>query len=358
MTKENKSKRRALKYLVIAFFLFLAGGGIVALRFFRTGLFQPEGTEAIIDQVLNEDLPEIVTGETGFADSDGVRIWYERLSRTDNPRGTILLIRGYTRSALSWRPDLYEPLLAAGYQVIRFDNRDVGMSDWITDWSEETAYTLDDMAQDAFAVLDAVGVEKAHVVGISMGGSIAQEMAIQRPDRVLTLTLIATSAGQHNPERPKPSADFSQRVKWIVLRYGFFSDIRNQLRMQIAIEEAVRGDGNYAVDVKETAQTALYEIRRRQGYNPAAGDHQMTAMDNSPSRFAELQNLNIPTLVVHGAEDILSSREDSEKLAAAIPNAATLWLEGMGHDVVPPYTNEILSGIFDLINAAGENILN
>lgn len=356
--KLQKNRKMIMYALTAVFALIVLGGAVALLRFFNTDLFLPPGTDAVIQVVLNEELPEFVTGETGYADSNGVKIWYEVLCNTDTPKGTVLLIRGYTRSALNWKPSFYEPMLAAGYQVIRFDNRDVGMSDWITDWDEATTYTLSNMAQDALAVLDTVGVEQAHLIGISMGGGIAQEMAIQYPERVLTLTLIATSADRHDPEFIDTSGRFSQNLKTVALRYGLFKDIENQLRLRVAVEEAVRGDADYTVDVKQTVQIALYEIRQRQGFNPAVSEHQMAAINASKARHEGLQTLQHPTLVVHGSADCLSSRAGAEELAEIIPNAETLWLEGMGHDVVEPYTGQIVSGFFTLIGETSEGVNN
>ena len=127
----------------------------------------------------------------GYVETNGVRLWYEDLGDPDGE--AVVLVMGATASAISWPPELLDALTAAGHRVVRFDNRDIGLSthvDYATD-----PYTLDDMAVDTVGLLDALGIDRAHFVGASMGGMISQLMAIRYPDRVRSLSLLITSPG-------------------------------------------------------------------------------------------------------------------------------------------------------------------
>ena len=116
-----------------------------------------------------------------------MKIWYEKRAPTDSIKGTLLLVMGHSATAMIWSDDFMQPFIDAGYQVIRYDNRGVGESDWIADWDEENPYSLEDMSKDGIAVLNAEGVEKAHVLGASMGGMIVQRMALSHKDKVASL---------------------------------------------------------------------------------------------------------------------------------------------------------------------------
>ena len=121
----------------------------------------------------------------GTVDANGIKIWYENFG--DPESSTVLLIAGSSGQATGWPMAFITPIVEAGYHVVRFDNRDVGFSTWI-DEDGADRFTLEDMADDAIGLLDALNIEKAHLVGASMGGEIAQYMAIKYPDRLLTLT--------------------------------------------------------------------------------------------------------------------------------------------------------------------------
>jgi pimeloyl-ACP methyl ester carboxylesterase len=143
----------------------------------------PPGTDETIERVLQLELPDVVQGQTGYADSDGVEIWYESMEPQGTPKGTVLLVMGIGNDALAWPGYFIQPMVDAGYRVVRHDHRGTGLSDWMEDWDPAQPYMLEDMAGDGIAVLNALGVDKAHVVGISLGGMIAQQMAISYPGR-------------------------------------------------------------------------------------------------------------------------------------------------------------------------------
>ncbi|MEO0331115.1 MAG: alpha/beta hydrolase, partial [Bacteroidota bacterium] len=340
------------KYLILIILGAIVIFFLLIWRVALVGMYLPQGAEQVIDEVWEEDLPEFVTGETGYADSDEVRIWYEIVGKPKSTKGTILLIRGLTRTALHWHPSFYEPMIEAGYQVIRFDNRDVGMSDWIEDWSEENAYTVHDMAKDAIAVLNAIGVDRVHLVGISLGGAIAQEVVIHYPERVLTLTTIASSGeSRHDlPDIPDIAKNYTRKLGKIILRYAFLGGEKNEVRLALASDYATKGEAEYTYDTKNTVQRILYELRERNGSNSKALNQQLYAGDNSEPRFEHLAKLEIPVLIVHGTKDFLLDIEHSKKLASVIPNAQTLWVEGMGHDIPPEYVDQIIERLLSMLD--------
>jgi pimeloyl-ACP methyl ester carboxylesterase len=178
-----------IKALVILLIALIA----ILIYIFASAPKLPSETDAIIDGVINSQLLEVIVGNTGFASSGRLKIWYESISSEVSPKGIVVLNMAMAGNALDWPPKFVQEFVNAGYQVIRYDQRGTGMSDWVTDWDSKKPYSVADMAGDVVAVLDALEIQKAHVVGLSMGGMIAQEVAIQCLDRVASLTLLMTS---------------------------------------------------------------------------------------------------------------------------------------------------------------------
>lgn len=141
----------------------------------------------MIDEVSTSDLSHIIKGKTGYALSGNVKIWYECISPDGVPKGTILLNIGMGANCMFWPPAFIQSFIDEGYQVIRYDSRGTGLSDWMENWDRKNPYLLTDMAHDAVAVLDELQIEKVHILGLSLGGMIAQEVAIAYPERSLSL---------------------------------------------------------------------------------------------------------------------------------------------------------------------------
>lgn len=332
----------AKKILVtIGLVIVLAVAG-VAIYILTSGPPLPSGTNEIVSQVLRSELPEIVAGKTGYAKSGDVNIWYESIEPDDAVKGTILLLTGISSDAVAWPPKFLDALVGAGYQVIRYDHRGTGMSDWIENWDSNNPYTLDDMANDGIAVLDALGVEKAHVVGVSMGGMIAQQMTINHPDRVLSLTSIMSSGNIADPNLPPISAESAQELFKASIRYSLIKSERNTIKSHIAARMVLRGDASYALDVKTIAEQVLYNLRKRKGYNSQSYPQHQAAVLASSSRYHKLHTMETPTLIIHGKSDPFIPIEHGIKCADLIPNAHTLWVEGMGHDLPDVYIDVIV----------------
>jgi predicted alpha/beta-fold hydrolase len=192
---------KLLKILGITLLILLAG--IIILIFF-TGPKLPDNTDTIIDNIINSELPEFVKGKSGYVVSDNNKIWYESIVPEDSNKGAILLFMGMATDALGWPQTFIDKFVDSGYQVIRYDYRGTGLSDWIEDWQQKP-YSIADLAKDAKTILDTLKISKAHLVGLSLGGMVAQEFAIENPDRTLTLTSIMSSGNIADKDLPKVS---------------------------------------------------------------------------------------------------------------------------------------------------------
>lgn len=244
----------------------------------------------------------------------------------------ILLVNGLGAQMTRW-PGLSEALVERGYRVVRFDNRDVGLSTW-----PQTSYALSDMASDAIAVLDAADVRRAHVAGVSLGGMIAQRLAIDFPDRVLSLTSImsATGADLGPLSTPEVNAALGQPMP----------DPRNDLEGYLAasVERArVIGSRRNAFTDAEIRERDLLAFQR--GYNPAGSIRQRQAIAADGDRTEALGRLEIPVVVLHGEDDPLVAVAAGRATAEAIPGAELRIVPGMGHDVTPRFYGEFVDAI-------------
>ena len=313
-----------LLLLVLSVSIFLSGGPEF-----------PDATDTIIAQVIESGPPELVKGETGYAKSSGTKIWYEAIqppkSQFSNPKGIILLIMGASASSMLWSPDWLQALASEGYRVIRFDNRGTGLSDWEENWKEDQPYSIEDMANDALAVMDANGVKQAHIVGVSMGGMIAQRLAISHGDRVLSLVSMSTSAYIFDPALDEHAGGFGVDMLRLILKYTLTGSESGMTKMWMGLIELMRSDSLQEKDVRDVANLVLYEMRKRRGFNQQAMTQHMAAMKVSGSRLDEMGKITCPVLVIHGTADGSVKIAHAKKYTPLIHNVQTLWLEGEGH---------------------------
>jgi pimeloyl-ACP methyl ester carboxylesterase len=265
------------------------------------------------------------------ATNGAISLEYETFG--DGASETMLLINGLGSQMTRWPADFCDRLAAKGFRVIRMDNRDTGLSTWL---GADDRYTLKDMAADAMAVLDAAGVDKAHIAGVSMGGMIVQRIAIDYPTRVLSMTSImsATSGNvQATPEAmavitvapPDPKADFE-------------AFIANAVKNATTI-----GSPGYPWPEGALRERAIAEYRR--AFNPAGVARQRQAIGVDGDRAAELAAVRVPTVVLHGADDPLVQPVGGKETAAAIPGAELRIIPGMGHDLPPALYDIFLDAI-------------
>ncbi|MEM7373445.1 MAG: alpha/beta hydrolase [Bacteroidota bacterium] len=311
----------------------------------------PNQTEQVIEQVMASELPAL-QGEEGYAMNGETRIWYESIPpHTDSSKGSILLIMGISNDALAWPGYFLDSLRQRGYHLVRFDNRGTGLTDWEGNWSEENPYTLEDMAQDGLAVLDELGIGKAHVIGVSLGGMIAQALTIQAPGRVLSLTSMLSSGNVMDPELPGMNMGLITNLILAQVKYGIISTESNQIKLQILARSLLQGEADTELDIQDVARTTLYNLRHRDGFNSQAFQQQSAAVMTSGSRYEALQHLQTPCLIVHGTSDPLIHFAHGKKCFELIPGAKRLWLEGMGHDIPIVFVSKVVQAIDDHISS-------
>ncbi len=311
----------------------------------------PFNTNQLITEIKTEGAGEWMPGQTDFVQNGDIRICYETIGEAK--KGNVLLISGNSQTMLAYPQHFYQPLVDAGYRVIRMDNRGVGESSWLKNWSRANAYTLPDMAADVVAVLDKLGIAQAHIVGMSMGGMIAQTLAIEHPKRVQSLTSIMSAGYYYDPEltgEPKP---FVRRMVLVNLFYARnLSKLENKLKIHLAINRLLKGKGEASFPNKLVLQKTYYEITQRKGYHSKAFEQHGYAIKKSGSRYDGLKKLDVPTLVIHGTDDTLVLFENAEKYAPMIPNAKTLFLKGMGHHLPKAYTPQMQQAMLELFEDA------
>ena len=279
------------------------------------------------------------------------------LQANGQTRPVVLLIMGLGMQLVAWPPALVQGLVEAGYRVIRHDNRDMGLSQhfdhlgkpnliWASlkhkiGWPIKPPYSLHDMALDAIGVLDALQIDKAHVVGVSMGGMIAQRVALAATSRVLSLTSIMSTSGARGlPQaksevvhalfsRPK-STDLAAVADYYV---NFFKII---------------GSPGFPTDPVETRERILTGLKR--SYHPEGTLRQMVAIAADAKRHLEIASITCPTLVIHGKHDPLVPHGNGVDTAKRIKGAQLVSIEGMGHDLSPGVVTKILENCLPFFN--------
>ena len=259
--------------------------------------------------------------ETRFARVPGdgdVTLAYEEFGADDAT--PLLLIAGLGAQLISWHEPLCETLADRGLRVIRFDNRDSGLSTHM-----DEAYSLEDMAGDAAGLLDVLGIDSAHVVGISMGGMIAQALAYEHPERVRSLVSLMSTTGEGAVSRPTPEAQ--EALLWPRSTTPDEAEERSVDWIRV-----VGSPGLFDEQlVRERARTAF-----ARNSDPTGFQRQLDAIYAARDRTARVREIKAPTLVIHGALDPLIPPEAGRATAAAIEGAELLVIEEMGHDMPPP----------------------
>lgn len=212
-----KTLKRILIIVGISILFLLLG---TSIYIYASGPFLPKKTDEIIEQVVTNPLPELITGQSGYARSQGLKIWYERIQPEGSSKGTVLLIMGISNDGLGWPESFIRAFFDSGYQVIRYDHRGTGMSDWVENWDHQNPYSLSDMAADVVSILESTGTEKAHIMGVSMGGMIAQQLAIDHPEKTNSLTFMMSSGFIEDPDLPSISSEVAWELIKVSLKYG------------------------------------------------------------------------------------------------------------------------------------------
>jgi pimeloyl-ACP methyl ester carboxylesterase len=285
--------------------------------------------------------------ELPTARANGIEICYDAVGNASDP--TVLLVMGLGGQLIQWDPELCRMIAERGFRVVRFDNRDVGLSTHLEGgvgvfrlFTSEASgssppsvpYLLSDMADDAMGLLDHLGVDRAHVVGVSMGGMIAQSIALTHPERVLTLTSIMSTTGDTDVGHPTAEAMAALVAPPAQSR-------------EAAQDGAVR-------QAHVWGSPGLFDedhLRRIAGeswdrcHEPLGIARQLAAILASGSRSSGLATLAIPSLVIHGTADTLVQPSGGERTAEVIPDAKLLMVEGMGHDLSRPLWPTLVDAI-------------
>jgi len=271
------------------------------------------------------------------------------LDAQGSARPAVLLVMGLGMQLVAWPPALVQGLLDAGYRVIRLDNRDAGLSQQLDalgkpkmlwaglkyrlGWRITPPYSLKDMAQDALGVLDALHIDKAHVVGASMGGMIAQRLALLAPARLLSLSSLMSSSGA----RGLPEA--RRDVVHLMMSRPADGSLEAAIDYSVRLFKAI-GSPGFPVDEAQLRQIVGAAARR--SFRPAGTLRQMVAVLADRTRAGELAGVRVPTLVLHGRADPLVPFACAEDTARRIPGAQLVGIEGMGHDLPPGVIKRLL----------------
>ena len=293
-------------------------------------------------KIMNAHIPH---SPLGLVKANGIEIAYDTFGNKDDE--PILLIMGLSCQMILWEDEFCFRLAEKGFYVIRFDNRDVGMSTKMTALGmphiqglllgklSVGPYTISDMAKDTVGLLDALRIEKAHVVGVSMGGMIGQEIAISYPESLMTLISIMSTTG--SPLLPPPSSEVIELLFRPIptIQDTFVSYFRDVWR--------VLSGPRFPMD--DTTAVRLGRETYRRGVDPAGNARQLAAIIVSGSRKERLATVKCPTLVIHGTQDPLVSVEGGVDTAESIPRADLKIFDGMGHWLAPGLWPEIIGAI-------------
>ncbi|MGX6603098.1 alpha/beta fold hydrolase [Micromonosporaceae bacterium Da 78-11] len=279
--------------------------------------------------------------------SNGIDLSYETLGDPADP--ALLLIMGLGAQLIEWPAEFCALLAGRGFHVIRFDNRDIGLSTHLDELGapdlraifggnpSAAPYLLADLAEDAAGLLKALGIDRAHVAGASMGGMIAQQLTVDHPDLVAGLCSIMSTTGARGVGRATPEASAA-------LTRPPGADRDAVLAGAVATWRTI-GSPRYPLTDAELLERATVKYDR--SHHPAGTQRQFAAIHASPDRTAALAGVTVPTLVIHGADDPLIDVDGGRATAAAIPGAELLVLPGMGHDL----PRELWPAIVDAITA-------
>lgn len=274
-------------------------------------------------------------------------------------RPVVLLIMGLGMQLIAWPPAMVQAIADAGFRVVRFDNRDIGLSQHFDHlgspsllweglkfrmgWRIRPPYSIEDMAADTVGVLDALQIGKAHVVGVSMGGMIAQRVAVLAPSRLLSLTSIMSSSGARGLPEASPA------VARVLLSRPAGRGVQAAVDHTVKLLKAI-GSPGFPMDDAEIREKVTAAAQR--SFHPQGVLRQMVAVAADSARASALARVTAPTLVVHGQADRLVPMAGGQDTARRIAGARFESIEGMGHDLPPGVVDRLLALLIPHFKAA------
>ncbi len=281
-------------------------------------------------------------------EKDKKKICYECVGDRQHP--ALILIAGFGAQLINWDEEFINGLVSAGFCVITFDNRDTGLSSYYDQLDTPSVmdviakkqqgetvfppYTLSDMAGDVVTLMDGLEIEKAHIAGISMGGQIAQVFAIEHPDRILSLTVIASGSG--DPSLPPPTQ--------AVLNFFFNpkepGDLAAAIERHVELHKIYYHPDDYDVELSRQRLTQSYQ----RAYHPKGNQRHLLAMICAEPRTEALKNVRVPLLVIHGDYDPVFPAEHGRQLASLVDHAHLEMIENLGHGL-PKRTYDTIAGL-------------
>lgn len=292
-----------------------------------------------------------------FASVNDIELYYEVAGDPKDP--AILLVAGLGVQLIDWPAHFVDPLVAAGHFVVRYDNRDIGLSTKFDGGIQDphavieamgdgrdpgVAYTLSDMAADAAGLLEALDIDKAHVIGSSMGGMIAQTIAIEHGHKVASLTSIMSSTGSPEVGQPTPEALNA------IVTPAPAQDLESIVAQNLKNAKIWASPGHFDAERLEALFRASWD--RAGGPQGANVGRHFCAIIASPPRDEGLRQLDVPALVIHGTADTLVTPSGGEHTAKMLVGSRLVMIEGMGHDLVPAFISDVLDAIISHIAAA------
>jgi pimeloyl-ACP methyl ester carboxylesterase len=286
------------------------------------------------------------------AKSNGVELEYDTFGDPADP--ALVLIMGLGAQLIDWPEDFAREIAGHGFHVIRFDNRDIGLSTYLDELGlpdlvallssgEPAPYTLTDLADDTAGLLDALDIDKAHIVGASMGGMIAQRLVLDHPDRVLSLTSIMSTTGDR-------TVGATSEAALGMLTRPPAADRAGAIEASIDAWRLIGSTGFEITDehLRDRA-TVLYD----RAYHPAGSARQLASIITTADRTEGLRGVTVPTMVIHGEIDQLIDMSGGRAVAAAVPDAELLVVPGMGHDLPTGAWPQIVDAIVRTAKRAG-----
>ena len=295
--------------------------------------------------------------EEGYADNDGIKIYYRDYGPVDAV--PIILVQGLGGQLTQWPDNLIDLLIDNDFRPIVYDNRDIGLStkfigspNYLTDYLKyilrlplKSEYTIDDMGQDGISVLDELNIDSAHLLGMSMGGMIAQIIAANHPKRIKSFTLIASTAAT-----PSPFNSPTREVRNLIFDRSITKDASYEERYQRAVKLIkVIGMEGYKFDTPEFKQQAIENMKRSQ--DDTGFSRQLLAILASKNRFKKIQSIKIPTLIVHGKDDPLLKVKNAYKMHKLIPASELIIIKDMRHLIEQPILDQFKDRLIIHLNS-------